>query len=65
MNKLIKLFLTWVFGERVEGEPINMDKETKIPTKVSYPENYSDKDFFVWGREFRVGCCTHNKPVFY
>lgn len=64
MNKLIELFLTWIFGERVVGEPVNMDSKAEIPTKVFYPKDYSG-DFFVWGSEFRVGCCTHNKPTFY
>jgi hypothetical protein len=64
MSKLIKFLLAWLFGKPIKGEPVDMDIKAKISTKVSYPENHPT-EFFAWSKEFRVGCCTHNRPVFY
>ena len=60
LNIIINFLLTFLFGVRVEGEPIDL----------SYPEPAGelpelDPSFFEWSKEYRVGCQAKGKPVFY
>ena len=60
MNTIINFLLSFFFGVRVEGEPVDL----------SYPKPTSelppvDKGFFEWSKEFRVGCQSKGKPIFY
>jgi hypothetical protein len=57
MNKITNFLTALLFGERVEGEPVNFNQ--------SLPPERSGEGFFEWCSEYRVGCCTHNKPTFY
>jgi hypothetical protein len=57
MNTITNFFVTLVFGVRAEGEPINFNQ--------SLPPERSNDGFFEWCKEYKVGCCTHNKPTFY
>jgi len=64
MNKiisfLINFIITFLFGVRIEGEPI--DLSYPAPTGELPPV---DPAFFEWSKEYKVGCQTKGKPVFY
>ena len=51
MNFIINFLLSFLFGVRVEGEPV--DLSFPKPTEELPP---LDKGFFQWSKEFRVGC---------
>jgi hypothetical protein len=58
MNTIIDSIITFLCGERVNGEP------------AGYPENrptdVRDGDgFFTWCQEYNVGCRSKNTSVFY
>ncbi len=60
MNALINFFIAFLFGVRVEGEPVDL----------SYPEPSGElppvgPSFFTWSEEFKVGCLAKSNPVPY
>jgi hypothetical protein len=60
LDIIINFIITFVFGVRVEGEPVDL----------SYPEPSRKlppvgKAFFEWSKEYRVGCQAKGKAVFY
>jgi hypothetical protein len=60
LNIIINFLVTFLFGVRIEGEPIDL----------SYPEPSKelppvDAGFFTWCREYRVGCLAKGKAVSY
>lgn len=60
MNTLINFFITFLFGIRIEGEPV--DLSLPQPSQELPPV---DQAFFTWSEEFRVGCQAKSDPVFY
>ncbi len=57
---IINFLLAFFFGVRIEGEPVDLSRPEG---SKEYPP--VDEAFFEWCREFRVGCQTKNKGVFY
>ena len=60
MNKIIDSILSFLFGIRVKGEPIDL----------SYPPSASelppvDQSFFKWSNEFRIGCLAKHYTASY
>ena len=55
---IIDLLLTFLFGVRVEGEPINLEYGTRVPCSTSDPDDRPEQ--FTWFTEFRVSC-LHGK----
>jgi hypothetical protein len=60
MNKLhyykdiiINFLLSFLFGVRVEGEPINLEYGVQVPYSTCTPDEQPDE--FSWYRELRVG----------
>jgi hypothetical protein len=53
MNIIINFLLTFFFGVRVEGEPINLEYGVQVPYSTCTPENQPDE--FSWYSELRVG----------
>jgi hypothetical protein len=62
MNIIINFLLTFLFGVRVEGEPINLEYGTRVPCSTCTPEYQPEE--FSWCSEFRVGC-LHGKQKVY
>ena len=60
MNTIINFLLSFFFGVRVEGEPV--DLSLPKPTSELPPLG---EDFFQWSEEFKVGCQSKGKPIFY
>jgi len=60
MNTIINFLLSFLFGVRVEGEPVDLSYPK--PTNELPP---LDKNFFHWSKEFRVGCQSKGNSVFY
>ena len=56
MNKyldiVINFLLTFFFGVRVEGEPINLEYGVQVPCSTCDPDDRPDK--FTWYSELRV-----------
>lgn len=57
---IINFLITFLFGVRVEGEPIDL----------SHPEPAGelppvDAAFFEWCKELNVGCQAKSNPIFY
>ena len=59
MNTIIDSIITFLCGERVDGEPANYPQ--------SGPREMRDLDerFFTWCEEMNVGCRSKNTSVFY
>lgn len=60
LNIIINYLITFLFGVRVEGEPIDL----------TYPEPTGelppvDAGFFTWSKEYRVGCLSKGRAVSY
>lgn len=60
LNIIINFLITFLFGVRIEGEPIDL----------SYPEPSKelppvDEAFFTWSEEYRVGCLAKGRAVSY
>ena len=49
---IIKFLLTFFFGVRIEGEPINLEYGVEVPTRTVKPQTQPDK--FTWFSELRV-----------
>jgi hypothetical protein len=62
MNIIINFLLTFLFGVRVEGEPINLEYGTPVSFTTSDPDDRPEE--FSWCSEFRVGC-LHGKQKVY
>jgi hypothetical protein len=55
---IISFLLTFMFGMRVQGEPINLEYGTRVSFTTSDPDNRPEQ--FTWFTEFRVSC-LHGK----
>jgi hypothetical protein len=55
---ILSCLLTFMFGMRVQGEPINLEYGTRVSFTTSDPDNRPEE--FSWYSEFRVGC-LHGK----
>lgn len=60
INNLLSFILGFLFGVRVEGEPIDL---TPPPPSEELPP--VDQTFFSWCEQFRVGCVLKNQPIFW
>ena len=60
LNLFINFIIEFLFGVRVEGEPVDLSRPEGSPELPPL-----DEAFFEWCREFRVGCQAKNKAVFY
>jgi hypothetical protein len=49
---IINFLLTFFFGVRIEGEPINLEYGVEVPTRTVKPQTQPDE--FSWYRELRV-----------
>ncbi len=52
MDKLIVFLLQFIFGVRIEGEPINLEYGVEQPKRTVAPDAQPDQ--FSWMREHRV-----------
>jgi hypothetical protein len=59
---IISFLLTFMFGMRAQGEPINLEYGTRVSFTTSDPDDRPEE--FSWYREFRVGC-LHGKQNVY
>jgi hypothetical protein len=50
---IINFLLTFFFGVRIEGEPINLEYGVEQPTRTVKPQTQPDE--FTWYSELRVG----------
>ena len=53
MNKILVLLLTMFFGQRAQGEVINLEYGVEQPKRTTVPSN-QPADQFIWMRELRV-----------
>jgi hypothetical protein len=53
MNKILVLLLTLFFGERAQGEWIDLEYGVEQPKRTYAPKN-QPADQFIWMRELRV-----------
>lgn len=60
MNFIINFIIEFLFGVRIEGEPVDLSYPP--PSKELPPVG---PDFFKWSEEFRVGCLSKGKAVCY
>ena len=60
MNKLFLFIIDFIFGVRVEGEPVDL-----TPPSPSEELPPIDKSFFIWSESFKVGCRLKNQPIFW
>ncbi len=49
---IINFLLSFLFGVRIEGEPINLEYGVEVPTRTVKPQTQPDQ--FSWMREHRV-----------
>jgi hypothetical protein len=49
---IINFLLTFFFGVRIEGEPINLEYGVKVPTRTVKPQTQPDQ--FSWFSEHKV-----------
>jgi len=59
---IISFLLTFIFGMRVQGEPINLEYGTRVSFSTTDPADRPEE--FSWCSEFRVGC-LHGKQQVY
>ena len=59
---IISFLLTFMFGMRVQGEPINLEYGTPVSFTTSDPDDRPEE--FSWCSEFRVGCLHGKQSVF-
>jgi hypothetical protein len=50
---IINFILTFLFGVRISGEPINLEYGVEVPTRTVKPQTQPDE--FTWYSELRVG----------
>jgi hypothetical protein len=53
MNKILVLLLTMFFGQRAQGEYIDLEYGVEQPKRTYVPKD-QPKDQFIWMRELRV-----------
>jgi hypothetical protein len=49
---IINFLLSFLFGVRIEGEPINLEYGVEVPTRTVKPQTQPDQ--FSWFREHKV-----------
>ena len=59
---IISFLLTFMFGMRAQGEPINLEYGTRVSFTTSDPDDRPEQ--FTWFAEFRVSC-LHGKQQVY
>ena len=59
---ILSFLLTFFFGMRAQGEPINLEYGTRVSFTTSDPDDRPEE--FSWYSEFRVGC-LHGKQKVY
>jgi hypothetical protein len=59
MDTIIDSIITFLCGERVNGEPAGYPQSS--PTEM----RDMDERFFEWCQEYNVGCRSKNTSVFY
>jgi hypothetical protein len=52
MNNIINFLLTFLFGQRAQGEWINLEYGTRVPYSTCDPDDRPEE--FNWYRELRV-----------
>jgi len=52
MNIIINFLLSFLFGVRIEGEPINLEYGVQVPCSTCYPDDRPEE--FSWYHELRV-----------
>jgi hypothetical protein len=52
MNIIINFLLSFLFGVRIEGEPINLEYGIQVPYSTCDPDDRPEE--FSWYRELRV-----------
>jgi hypothetical protein len=52
MNIIINFLLQFLFGVRVEGEPINLEYGVQAPCSTCYPDDRPEE--FSWMHQLRV-----------
>jgi hypothetical protein len=52
MNIIINFLLSFLFGVRVEGKPINLEYGVQVPCSTCEPDDRPDQ--FSWMRQLRV-----------
>jgi len=50
---IINFLLSFFFGVRISGEPINLEYGVEVPKRTYVPKD-QPKDQFIWMRELRV-----------
>ncbi len=63
MDKLIVFLLQFIFGVRIEGEPINLEYGVEQPKRTVEPQTQPDQ--FSWFRELRVSSLHGVKQMVY
>ena len=62
MNSIINFLLSFFFGQRAQGEWINLEYGTRVSFTTSDPDDRPEQ--FAWFTEFRVSC-LHGKQNVY
>ena len=62
MNSIINFLLSFFFGQRAQGEWINLEYGTRVSFTTSDPDDRPEE--FSWYSECRVGC-LHGKQKVY
>lgn len=52
-GSIVNFILTFLFGVRIDGEPINLEYGVEAPKRTCVPQTQPEE--FSWCREFRVG----------
>ena len=63
MDKLILFLLQFIFGVRIEGEPINLEYGVEQSTHTTAPSDQPDQ--FSWMRQLRVSSLHGVKQMVY
>ena len=63
LDIIINFLLTFLFGVRIEGEPINLEYGTRVPCSTCDPDDRPEE--FSWYSELRVSSLHRvNQHVF-
>jgi hypothetical protein len=63
MNNIINFLLTFLFGERAQGEWINLEYGTRVPYSTCNPDDRPEE--FSWYSELRVSSLHRVKQNVY
>ena len=63
MDNINNFLLTFFFGVRVSGEPINLEYGVEQPKRTAQPDTQPDQ--FSWMREHRVSSLHGVKQMVY